>query len=189
MTEITHNFDLSDDVDVVSEEGFIGELPKANEPIPGVVKRLYLSFTQSGKPILKPLYVCTEGKYAGYSAWDNITLTDRAAFKWKPFIKSIGVSTEDLNKRIKTEAEVSDESIGRRILSIGDVKFTDDAELVPITFAVKYRRFEGVTQTDVVGVKPRTGQRHVSDTKTRQPEKVESKPEKKGQKKEAEHPF
>jgi hypothetical protein len=146
-------FDISED-DVVTSEEYIGELPPARQAIEGVISRIYLDKTAAGDPIFKVLYTATEERYAGFTAWDNVTLTKKASFKWSPLIEALGVTVGDLAHA--TDTDNDDKSgAGVRVVRIGALNLSKK-NTVPVRFGVKYRKYDGVIQTDVATVRPRT---------------------------------
>lgn len=137
----------------ISEKGIEGILssytgadPKANVLMTGVLDKMYLSRDNSGNPMLKVLYKVTEGEYDGYVAWDNISLTDAAAFKWQSLCENIlDISWIDLKTRLFLVP--GDESnAGQRVESIGDAVLDG---LTPVNFSVSYYMHEGSKQTKV----------------------------------------
>lgn len=141
--------------EVVGGENYIGELPPARMALPGQIRRVYLSQTQNNDPVLKVLYEVTEGKFLGFSAWDNVTLNNKAAFKWKPLVAAMGIDINDLIN--STRVDPNEESdAGLRVVGIGTLDLSGDKG-VPVLFGVTYKNYEGTQQTHVAGVKPRKG--------------------------------
>lgn len=149
-------FNISENDAVVSGEEYIGDLPPARKPISGVISKVYLSQTSKKDPILKVLYTATETLYSGFTAWDNVVLKPEAAFKWKPLVTALGISVNDLATRTVTD-ENDESGAGVRVVAIGDLDLSGE-NAVPVIFAVKYRKFDEIMQTDVIGVKPRSFQ-------------------------------
>lgn len=151
MDKVT--FSISENDEVKGGEEYIGDLPPARKALVGVISRIYLSETMTGDPILKVLYTATEEKYAGFTAWDNVTLTPKAAFKWKPLVRALGVSVTDL--ATNTIINKNEESnAGVRVVRIGGLDLSGN-NTVPVLFAVKYRKYDDIMQTDVIAVRPR----------------------------------
>ncbi len=144
---------LSADAEVTSTD-YIGDLPPARKALPGVMRRAYLAATEKGDPIAKVLYECTEGPYTGFTAWDNITLTNGAAFKWKPWADALGVSHADFAGKGLAVDENDNSGAGNRILAVGGKTLPVDSG-VPVFFGVTYRTWQGSQQIDVAGVRPR----------------------------------
>lgn len=145
---------LSADAEVTSTD-YIGDLPPARKALPGVMRRAYLTTTEKGDPMAKVLYEVTEGAYAGFTAWDNVTLTNGAAFKWKPWADALGVSHADFASKGLTVDENDNSGAGNRILSVGGKTLPVDGG-VPIFFGVTYHTWQGSQKIDVAGVRPRT---------------------------------
>jgi hypothetical protein len=146
-------FDISEDDKVTGGEAYIGDLPPAHKALAGVISKIYVTSTFAGDPILKVLYTATEDKYAGFTAWDNVTITAKAAFKWKPLVRALGISVMELATETVTDPE--DESdAGIRVIRIGKLDLSGD-NTVPVYFGVKYRKYDEVMQTDVAAVRPR----------------------------------
>lgn len=152
MTAKPLKFNLDEKAEVGSTD-YIGDMPRPREALPGRVRRVYLAETFKGEPILKVLYEVTEGKYAGYTAWDNVTLNNASAFKWKPFIAALAVTFADLATGLHVDPDDTS-GAGERVTKIGKVDLTGDG--VPVFFGVRYRNYEGIQQTDIAGVRPRT---------------------------------
>jgi hypothetical protein len=148
------NFSISENDEVKGGEEYIGDLPPARKALTGVISKIYLSETMTGDPILKVLYTATEDKYAGFTAWDNVTLTPKAAFKWKPLVKALGVSVNDLASGTVVD-ENEESNAGTRVVRIGRLDLSGD-NTVPVLFAVKYRKYDEIMQTDVIAVRPRS---------------------------------
>lgn len=134
MNELNPMFDIDENI-VVENLSYNGENPKANLLMSGVVDKVYLTRDRNNAPMLKVLYKTVGGKYDGFAAWDNISITDAAAFKWKAFCEDvINVTTEDL--KYKTYLTTDEEtSAGRRVESIGEVVLDGHT---PVTFSVIY---------------------------------------------------
>jgi len=148
-------FALDANAEVVGGENYIGDLPPARQALPGKIRRVYLAHTANHDPVLKVLYEATDGKYAGFSAWDNVTLNNKAAFKWRPLVEAMGVTVDELisSTRVDVNAESVSEA-GLRVISIGALDLSGDNG-VPVFFGVTYRNYEGTQQVSVAGVKPR----------------------------------
>lgn len=145
---------LDANAEVIGGETYIGELPPARMALPGQVRRVYLAQTANNDPVLKVLYEVTEGKYTGFTAWDNVTLNNKAAFKWKPLIDALGVSTVELTTGTRVNPDEESDA-GLRVISIGKLDLSGNTG-VPVYFGVNYRNYEGTQQTSVAGVRPRT---------------------------------
>lgn len=145
-------FNLDEKAEVGSTD-YIGDMPKPRQAMPGRIRRVYLAETFAGEPILKVLYEVTEGTYAGFTAWDNVTLNNASAFKWKPFIAALGISFTDLATGLHVDPD-DKSGAGERVTKIGKLDLTGEG--IPVYFGVKYRNYEGIQQTDVAGVRPRT---------------------------------
>lgn len=144
------------DLDVnaeVGSVGYIGDLPRAKEKMAGVVRRLFLTQTSDGKPMLKVLYETTQPKYQGYTAWDNVTLTNESAFKWKPLLAAIGVTPQDFVTKGISADDGKASDIGSPVVSIGGTKIPESG--FPVYYGVSYRTYQGESQTDIAGVLPR----------------------------------
>lgn len=137
----------------VGSVGYIGDLPRAKEKMAGVVRRLFLTQTTDGKPMLKVLYETTQTKYQGYTAWDNVTLTNESAFKWKPLLAALGVTAQDLVSKGISADDANASDIGSPVVSIAGAKVPDGG--FPVFYGVSYRTYQGESQTDVAGVLPR----------------------------------
>lgn len=146
---------LDANAEVIGGENYIGELPPAGKALPGIIRRVFLTESSMGDPILKVLYEVTDGPYAGFTAWDNVTLNNKAAFKWQPFLRVLGVTPQELIRHTRVNADdVTD--VGRRVLAIGERDLSDDENPVGCHFGVQYRTFDGVRTPHVIGSKPRT---------------------------------
>lgn len=157
---------LDANAEVVGGENYIGELPPARMALVGQIRRIYLSQTQHNDPVLKVLYEATEGKYSGFSAWDNVVLNNKAAFKWKPLVVALGIEIEDLIN--STRVDANDESdAGIRVVGIGALNLSG-SNTVPVLFGVTYRNYEGTQQVGIAGVKPRKGVNFQLDTPSTQ---------------------
>lgn len=144
---------LSADAEAIGGETYIGDLPPAYAALPGIVRRLYLAETKGNDPVIKVLYVCTDGKYTDFVAWDNVTLNNKAAFKWRPLCKALGVTPDDLIRRTRVDP-TEDAELGLRIVAIGDLDMSGN-NAVPVYFGVRYGTYNDAKQTYVAGVKPR----------------------------------
>lgn len=132
------NFGLSveDTLDVVSS--YNGKNPPSNLLMPGVLKRMYLTRDSNKAPMLKVLYVSNHPDYDGFPAWENVSLTKAAAFKWKALCEDVlNVTIEDLNSRMHLERD-EENHVGVPVSSIGD-RVMDGEH--PIMFSVGYRPY------------------------------------------------
>lgn len=144
---------LDENAEIIGGENYIGDLPPARKALPGQIRRVYLTATANDDPILKVLYEVTDGRYTGFTAWDNVTLTNKAAFKWKPMVDAMGITVQDLIR--KTRVDPNQESqAGLRVIAIGDLDLSGDYG-VPVFFGVLYSNFDGIQQIGLAGVKPR----------------------------------
>lgn len=148
------NFNISEEDAATIGTEYIGELPPPRMALAGEITKIYCDVTQKGEPVFKVLYrASVESGYDGYTAWDNVTLTAKAAFKWKPLIDALGISVQEL--ATGTVTDPNDESgAGTRVVRIGKLDLSGE-NTVPVYFGVKYRRYEGIMQTDVIGVRSR----------------------------------
>lgn len=145
MSDFTENpvFDISEADAEGVESSYNGPRPRARLLMPGEATA-FLTRDKNKAPMLKVLFKVTEGKYAGYTAWENASITPAAAFKWKELCDDVFmVTTEDLQKRTKIDLS-KETNAGYRVKSIGDLNFEN--EVVPVMFAVAYR-----THTDDFG--------------------------------------
>lgn len=144
---------LDENAEIVGGENYIGELPPAGKALPGQIRRIFLTDASTGDAMFKVLYEVTEGPYTGFTAWDNVTLNNRAAFKWQPLLKVLGITAGDLKSGTRVDAEnVTD--VGRRVTGIGPCDLSGDNS-VPCYFGVQYRSFDGIRTPHVVASKPR----------------------------------
>lgn len=131
---------------------YIGTLPPARSVMPGRISRLYFAKTTGGAPMLKVLVETTDGAYKGFNAWDNIPLTNEAAFKWGPVLAVLGITADELNKRGIQMSPVSTD-VGSEVTAIGG-KTADKLNYL-CEWGVTYRMYEGVQQTDIAAIRPR----------------------------------
>lgn len=143
---------LSADAEVTSTD-YIGDLPPARKALPGALRRAYLAATEKGDPILKVLYEVTEGPFAGFTAWDNVTLINGAAFKWKPLADALGITYADFAGKGLTVDENDNSGAGNRVLTVGGKTLPDAG--TPVFFGVTYRTWQGSQQIEVAGVRYR----------------------------------
>lgn len=156
------SFNISEEDAVIGGSEYIGELPPARKALAGEITKIYVDVTQNGNPILKVLYrASAESGYDGFTAWDNVTLTAKAAFKWKPLVEALGVSVNDLASRTVTDPN-EETGAGTRVVRIGSLDLSGD-NTVPVYFGVKYRKYNGIQQTDVIGVRARALPNEISD--------------------------
>lgn len=151
---VTFN-NLDEDAVVLGGTNYIGEMPPANKALPGHIRRVYLSQTTNNDPVLKVLYEVTEGAYTGFIAWDNVTLNNKAAFKWQPLLAALGIGARELKTATRVDPEDESEA-GMRVVSIGALDLSGD-NTVPVTFGVSYKKYDGILQVTVAGVLPRKG--------------------------------
>lgn len=145
---------LDANAEIIGGENYIGELPPAGKALPGIIRRMFLTDSSMGDPILKVLYEVTEGPYSGFTAWDNVTLNNKAAFKWQPLLRVLGVTPHELITDTRVNADdVTD--VGRRVLGIGKCDLSDDATPVGCNFGVQYKTYDGVRTPHVIASKPR----------------------------------
>lgn len=156
------SFNISEEDAINGGSEYIGELPPPRKALAGEITKIYVDITQNGNPILKVLYrASAESGYEGFTAWDNVTLTAKAAFKWKPLVEALGITVSDLARRTVTdENEVT--GAGTRVVRIGSLDLSGD-NTVPVYFGVKYRNYNGIQQTNVIGVRPRALPNVISD--------------------------
>lgn len=149
------SFNITEDDATQIGTEYIGELPPPRMALAGEIAKIYCDVTQNGEPVFKVLYRASiESGYDGFTAWDNVTLTAKAAFKWKPLVDAFGITVAEL--ATGTVTDPNDESgAGTRVVRIGSLDLSGE-NTVPVFFGVKYRRYAGVMQTDVIGVRSRS---------------------------------
>jgi hypothetical protein len=148
-------FGISEEDAVIGGSEYMGDLPPVRKPLSGEITKIYVDMATNGNPMLKVLYRANvESGYDGFVAWDNVTLTAKAAFKWKPLVEALGVTVQDLASRTVTD-ESEESGAGTRVVRIGNLDLSGD-NTVPVYFAVKYRKYDGLLQTDVIGVRARS---------------------------------
>lgn len=156
------NFNISEEDAVIGGSEYIGDLPPARKALAGEVTKIYVDVANNGNPILKVLYrASVESGYDGFTAWDNVVLTAKAAFKWKPLVEALGVTVNDLATKTVTD-ENEESGAGTRVVRIGSLDLSGD-NTVPVYFGVKYRKYDGIQQTDVIGVRSRALQNEIVD--------------------------
>lgn len=135
MSDLNPLFDINENIEVETFD-YRGENPPANMLMEGVVHRVYLTRDSKNAPMLKVVYKTAAGKYEGFAAWENISITDAAAFKWKALCEDVlNVTPKDLKTRTFLAMEDPTANGMRRVESIGDVVLDG---YTPVTFSVIY---------------------------------------------------
>lgn len=138
MTTFTPTLAISEaDLEGV-ETRYNGPDPKARQIMSGYVHRVFYTLDSKSQPMLKVLYKVYEGKYAGYNAWQNVSLIPAAAFAWQELCDDVLlVPWSDL---LKMKVNGEEKAVGNLVESIGKLNLTTDE--IPVMFAVAYRDYE-----------------------------------------------
>jgi len=157
LTGTVVKFDLDVDAPIIGTENYIGKLPPEREALTGRIRKMYLNQTQGDTPVpmIKVLLECIEGEYKGYTAWDNITLNNAAAFKWRPLVAVLGITAGDLVNATRVNPKDVTEA-GLRIVGIGSVDTSNENDGTPIYFGMYYDTYNGVRSAKVAAIKPRS---------------------------------
>jgi len=112
---------------------YAGEDPPPNTVLNGIIKKMWATQSSAGNKMLKVLFEAdgNSGKkeeFDGWGTFDNIPLTPKCAFRYGPLLEVMGVSLDDVRKRMAVGEE--DERNGFPILKIGAAK-------IPVSCAVK----------------------------------------------------
>lgn len=118
--------ELPEEYDGGDFEPYDGEEPPAKTVLRGQVKKLWITESKQGNRMLKVLFEAggNQGKraeYDGWSVWDQIPLLPNCAFRYMPFLESLGLTMDDLKRRCAIAQE--EDNVGTPVLKIGTVKF------------------------------------------------------------------
>jgi hypothetical protein len=117
-----------------------GEDPTANTLMTGVLDKMFLTKDSKGQDTLKVIYKTAGGKWDGYAAWDQITLTDAAAFKWKALCEEVLMVpiTALTENQLRLIDHTQETGAGYQVESIGEAVLDG---YTPIMFSVSYRDY------------------------------------------------
>lgn len=144
---------LDENAEVIGGVKYIGEMPRPLVALPGVIRKIYLTESLTKEAMFKVLYEVTQGRYLGFTAWDNVTLNNKAAFKWKPLCEVLGITANELKTNTRVDPEDISE-VGMRVTGIGTCDLAGDAT-VPCYFGVEYKMYDDVKSPAVAASKPR----------------------------------
>jgi hypothetical protein len=129
------------------EEGsfqkYDGEIPPTGTMVLMRVSKGWWTYSANDDPMLKILCVAEDNpepldEYDGLPAWENMTLTAGAKFKWAPFLEHFGLTIRDV--RNKTMVEEEDDNQGAPITKIGSLVIgSDDCLFVAVIAKEKYK--------------------------------------------------
>lgn len=135
--ELVFNISEGDLENILSD--YDGPAPEANVLMRGVLSGMYLNLTKGNDPLLKVVYKCTEGDYKGFSVWDNVTITPKAAFKWWPLCEHVlKISVDELRTGLKLDRETHT-AAGIQVERIGS--WVNDG-YHDVQFSVVYKSYE-----------------------------------------------
>jgi hypothetical protein len=131
--------------DAEYEEGdfdrYEGPVPPNNTVLSGVIKKIWGAESQAGNSMFKVLFEA-EGnsgdkkKFNGCPIWDNVVWTPQTKFRWQPWLDAVGLTLKDV--RQKTITAEDDDNVGKPIMRIGKIKFTEGVDVRVVTKRESY---------------------------------------------------
>ena len=87
-------------------DDYEGEIPPANTILIFRVKKMWWTVTSDEKfRMIKAILIAeantgTKKQYNGLPMWENLSLNPAAAFRYKPFLRALGITVHDIKKKL-----------------------------------------------------------------------------------------
>lgn len=129
-------------------EPYSGPQPPKGTILYGYVKKIWWTYNSNDVRMFVVIFEATDesGKYKGLGVWDRITLSTAAKFRWQPFLDAMGITLQDIKKKMIVERD--DENQGRPVTKIGSFVIGDE-EKAAIRIITKKERYNDEWETKV----------------------------------------
>lgn len=103
-----------DDTDFPSYDG---PLPRSGAILVFRLSKMWQRFSSNGDLQFKTVLTAEGGEFEGLTIWDNVTFTESAAFRYRPWLLAFGLTAKGIKR--STILEDDEGRFGHLVLSVG----------------------------------------------------------------------